>query len=755
MSRLRKKHKKNNVIVRILIAFIIIILLSSISFFAATGGITLTAVGIVENFIKGLPNLEDFAPAQSALTSKIYAADGTLIATFHGEENREIVALAQIPKNLINATIAIEDERFYQHQGIDWEGIIRAFLINLKSGTIVEGASTLTQQYVRNVYLPEEKTVITYDRKIREQALAYQLEKIYTKDEILEMYLNTVYYGEGAYGVQAASKEYFNKDVEYLNLAECALIAGIAQTPAQQSPYINKKAALDRRNTVLAKMLELNYITKDEFDEAIVAPIITQRPAQETEKGFAMYFVEYVKQKLIEKYGVNKVFKGGYNIYTTLDPGMQVAAENAIQQILPDPEDPSAAMVAMDPKNGFIKALVGGKDFSSMKFNLATQAKRQPGSTFKVFALAAALEQGVSPYMTFNPNGTIIYDIPSSKPWEVSNAWGEEFENTNEMSVMDGTIRSVNVVFAQLIMRIGGYSLSKIANDMGIQTPLEGYPAIGLGGLTTGVSPLEVCTAFCTIADYGVRHDPVAILKVTDKDGNVLEEYKEESKQVLTPINAYREIEIMKQVMLRGTGTRARLDDNRDCAGKTGTTQESENAWFTGFTPNLAACVWMGYPEINKKMGVIHDLRVQGGTQPAMMWKLFMQEATKNLQPEKFVKPKDDMISVQVTVNPETGEVMVPNRFTPQDQITIANFHYGSEPRTQAPILPEMIPIMPNVTLMPMADANNILVQAGYTHIVYRNEKFDGVPPGYTHRQDPLWDQPIELIRKITVWVNP
>jgi penicillin-binding protein 1A len=755
MSRLRKKHKKNNIIAKILIAFIIIILLSSISFFAATGGIALAAAGIVENFIKGLPNLEDFALAQSALTSKIYAADGTLIATFHGEENREMVTLAQIPKNLINATIAIEDERFYQHQGVDWEGIIRAFLINLKSGSIVEGASTLTQQYVRNVYIPEEKTVITYDRKIKEAALAYQLEKIYTKDEILEMYMNTVYYGEGAYGVQAAAKEYFNKDVEYLNLAECALIAGIAQTPNLQSPYINKKAALDRRNTVLAKMLELNYITQDEFDEAIMAPIITQRPAQETEKGFAMYFVEYVKQKLIEKYGVNKVFKGGYNIYTTLEPNMQVAAENAIQKILFDPEDPSAALVAMDPKNGFIKALVGGKDFSSMKFNLATQAKRQPGSTFKVFALAAALEQGISPYMTFCPNGTIVYDIPSSKPWEVANAWDEQFESTNEMSIMDGTIRSVNVVFAQLIMRIGGYSLSKIANDMGIQTPLEGYPAIGLGGLTTGVSALEVCTAFSTIADYGVRHDPVAILKVTDKDGNILEEYKEESKQVLTPINAYREIQIMQQVMLRGTGTRARLDDNRDCAGKTGTTQESENAWFTGFTPNLAACVWMGYPEINKKMGVIHDLRVQGGTQPAMMWKLFMEEATKNLQPEKFVKPEDDMISAQVTVNPETGEVMVPNRFTPQDQITIANFHYGSEPRTQAPILPEMIPIMPNVTLMPMADANNILVQAGYTHIVYKNEKFDGVPPGYTHRQAPLWDQPIEWNRKITVWVNP
>lgn len=753
MSRLRRKHKQNKIGLKILIVFIAVSLLTTIMSMLSISGILLAATTAIEGFIKGLPNIEEYTPSESALTSKIYAADGTLIATFHGEENRESVALEQIPKNLRNAVLAIEDERFYKHIGFDPEGMIRALLINLKSGTIEEGASTITQQVITMLYMPGAKTVVTYDRKIKEIALAYQLEKYYTKDEILEIYLNTTYFGEGAYGVQAASRIYFNKDVEYLNLAECATLAGIIQAPNYLSPYFNENASFERRNLVLANMLRLNFIDEEEYTNAIKQPIITQRPFQETATGFAPYFVEYVKQILLEKYGVAKVFKGGFNIYTTLEPNMQTAAESAIKQVLYDPEDPSAALVAMDPRTGYIKAMVGGKDFGDMKFNLATQAKRQPGSTFKVFALIAALEQGVSPYMTFNPNGTIIYDIAGSQPWEVSNVGGASFD-TNEVSIIDATARSINVAYAQIIMRVGGYAVSKIANDMGIETPLEGYPAIGLGGLTTGVSPLEVCTAFSTIADYGKRHEPVAIVKITDKDGKILEEYKEESKQVISAINAYRAIEIMEQVILRGSGTRARLED-RPAAGKTGTTQESENIWFTGFTTNLAACVWIGFPEINKKITDIHGERVQGGIQPATIWNLFMKEAVKNLPAEDFVRPKDDLISVQVTTNPETGELMVPNRFTPPDQIVLKQFHYGSEPRTQIPITPEQMPILPNITLMPVLDANNILIQAGYTHIQYINEPYGEVPPQYTHRQDPAGDQPVETIRKIKVYVNP
>jgi len=752
MSRLRKKHKKSRAGLKAIVVLISFFLLSVIIFITAFSGISVAVTSIIGNFMSDLPDISEYNPAETALTSKIYAADGTLIATFHGVENREAVPLDRIPQNLRNAVISIEDERFYQHMGVDPEGILRAFIINLQTGEVVQGASTISQQVIRNLYIPEEKYEITYDRKIREAVLAYQLEQIYTKDEILEMYLNTVYFGEGAYGVQAASKVYFNKNVEYLNLAEAALLAGLLRDP-NRTPYIDEKWALERRNIVLYKMLELNYITEEEFDQAINMPVITQRPQEESDQGFAPYFVEYVKQKLIERYGVNRVFKGGFEIYTTLEPEMQVAAEEAISEVLFDPEDPSAALVAMDPTNGYIKAMVGGKDFTDMKFNLATQAKRQPGSTFKVFVLMAALEQGISPLTTFNPNGPVIFDIEGSEPWEVSNYMGTDYE-VNEMSVIDATINSVNVVYSQLIMKVGAYSMVDVAKRMGITTDLQPYPAIGLGGLTTGVSPLEVCAAFSTIANYGVKNEPVAILKVVASDGTVLEEYQPQGTQVLSAINAYRAIEIMQQVVQRGTGTRARLED-RPVAGKTGTTQEAENAWFTGFTTNLAACVWIGYPEVNKKMGVIHDMRVQGGTLPAMIWKLFMEKATQNLPAENFKMPAEDLIDVQVVANPETGELMLPNRFTPLEQITIRQFRYGQEPRVLAPIPEGAIPIMPFVCLMPLNEANHLLIEAGYKHIQYINEPYGEVPPGYTHRQDPLWNQPVETIRKIRVWVNP
>ncbi|MFZ3085316.1 MAG: transglycosylase domain-containing protein, partial [Candidatus Hydromicrobium sp.] len=419
MSILRKKHKARKPS-RVVITIVAIFLAIQLLFTFVFSGILIFAFQAVASLFEDLPKLEDFSPTESALTSKIYAADGTLIATFHGEENRELVSYEQIPRNLINAVIAIEDERFYQHKGFDIEGIIRSFIINLMSGEIEQGATTITQGYIKNVYMPEEKYDISYERKIKEAALAYQLEQIYSKEEILEMYLNTVYFGEGSYGVQAAAKIYFNKDVEYLNLSECAVIAGLLKSYLY-SPYIDKKAALERRNLVLYKMLELGYISEEEYDETIKMPIITRRTREETEKIFAPYFVEYVKQILIGEYGVERVFKGGFEIYTTLDPKMQIAAENAINEILPDPEDPAAALVAMDPTNGYIKAMVGGKDFGEMKFNLATQAKRQAGSTFKVFALLSALEQGVSPNMPFNPNGPVIFDIEGSEPWEVGN----------------------------------------------------------------------------------------------------------------------------------------------------------------------------------------------------------------------------------------------------------------------------------------------------------------------------------------------
>ncbi len=753
MSRLRKKHiKKRGRLFRVIMSIIAVLAAINIIFMAAFSGLFMFIAQAVNQFLRDLPQIEDFTPTEAALTSRIYANDGTLIATFHGEENRELVGLDQIPQNLINAVLAIEDERYYQHPGFDLEGIIRSLIINVATGDVEQGATTITQGYVKNVYMPEEKYEITYERKLKEVILAYQLEQIYSKDEILEKYLNTVYLGEGAYGVQAAAKIYFNKDVGYLNLGECAMIAGMLQTYLH-SPYIDMEAAVNRRNLVLTNMLRLGYLSQDDYEDTIREPIITQRPREETERAFALYFVEHVKQELIAKYGVERVFKGGFEIYTTLDPEMQVYAENAIREVLPDPEDPAAALVSIDPSNGYIKALVGGNDFSDMKFNLATQAKRQPGSTFKIFALLAAMEQGISPYMTFNPNGPVIFDIFGSEPWEVGNYNNQVFE-FNEMPILEATVKSINVVYSQLIMRVGAYHIAKIAMDMGIETALNPYPAIGLGGLTIGVSPLEVAAAFATIANYGVKNEPVAILKVVDDTGLVLEEYQPQGTQVITPITAYRAIEIMQQAVLRGTGTRARLED-RPVAGKTGTTQEAENAWFTGFTTNLVTCVWMGYPEENVKMGVIHDMRVAGGAQPAMIWNLYMKEATKELPIDNFVRPQDDKIMLQVVANHETGQYMIPNRYTPQEQIEMKEYRYGQEPIEQMPIPEDAIPIMPMVALMPINEANHILIEAGYNNIIYKNEPYGEVPSGYTHRQEPMWGTPVELIRKITIWVNP
>jgi penicillin-binding protein 1A len=753
LSGLRKKHKKNGKIpLRVFTVFISFTVFTSLFAFFSLAGFLGFILMTVNQFMAALPQIEEFSPGKLALTSSIYAADGTFIATLHDEENRELVSIDEIPRDLVNAVIAIEDERFYEHQGYDPEGIIRSAIINITSGEIEQGATTITQGYIKNVYIPEEKYDITYDRKIKEIILAYQLEEKYTKQEILEMYLNTMYFGEGAYGVQTAARVYFGKEVKDLDLPECAMIAGLLQSYLH-SPYIDEKAAFERRNLVLYNMFRLGYIDNGQYNSAVREPIVTRRSPEASENRFALYFIEHVKQQLISKYGVEKVFEGGLKIYTTLDPQMQVYAEDAIKKILPDPQDPSAALVAMDPKTGYIKALVGGKDFSDLKFNLATQGKRQPGSTFKVFALAAALDQGISPNISFNPNGPLEFEIYGSEPWEVDN-YGNQTYNLNEMSVYEATVKSVNVVYSQLIMKVGAEEVARTAMNMGIETPLEAYPAIGLGGLTIGVSPLEVCNAFSTIANYGRRNTPTAILKVIDRDGEILEEYEPVGVPVISPINAYRIIEILQQAMKRGTGTRAYLED-RPCAGKTGTTQKAENAWFTGFTPNLSACVWMGYPEENIRIGTLHDMRVAGGAHPAMIWNLFMKEATKDLPVEDFIRPGDDLIDVEVTIDTDSGDYVLPNRYTEPEDILVREYHYGQEPTRQAPIPEDKIPMMPMVALMPWDLANHILAHMGFENIIYIDEPYSEVPSGYTHRQDPMWDQPVEIRRKITVWVNP
>jgi penicillin-binding protein 1A len=750
IRKLRKKRTGSKKGIKIVSTLGIFFVLPALIFFTSFFSLGLVTTGVLSNFLSGLPTLEDFPPSDQALTSKIYSADGEHLFDLHDEQNRELVSLEMMPSQLKNAVISIEDERFEEHPGYDIRAIGRAFVSNMMSGGIVEGASTITQQLITSSYMPHSKNIVTYERKINETYLAYELEKIYSKNEILEKYLNAIYFGEGAYGVKVAARTYFDKDITELSISESAVLAGLIQAPNRFSPYQDIKACRQRRDLVLEKMLELGHIDQEEYNQAVNDPIITRRPEETEEEVFAPYFVEYVKQELLRKYGKQKVFEGGLHVYTTLDRKMQVAAENAINNILTDPDDPSAALVAMDPRTGYIKAMVGGKDFDDVKFNLAAQGKRQPGSTFKIFVLAAAIEDGYSPDMTFNPNGTAIFDMPGGDPWEVENYMGTNY-GTPEMTIFDATVKSVNVVYSHLIMKVGPEKISQIASNLGIQSHLENYPAIGLGGLTIGVSPLEVCTAFSTIANYGHRNEPTAILKITDNAGNIVYENEPLNIEVISSINAYRIIEIMEQAVQRGTGTRAKMD-GYSIAGKTGTTDHGENAWFTGFTPNLTASVWIGYPDVNVRMGTLHGQRVQGGTIPTMIWREFMEEAVKDLPVEKFVMPSDDLIKLRVVdIN---GKIYLASRNTPEDKIILKEFHYGEEPQI-FDSRHKATDRMPGVTSLPREKAQGILSTYGFTNVEFIVEDSGHVAPGYTYRQEPQAGQIVNESTLIRVWVRP
>ncbi|MCL6472257.1 MAG: PBP1A family penicillin-binding protein [Firmicutes bacterium] len=555
---------------------------------------------------------------KTAQRSYILADDGTVLTRLY-IENREDVPLESIPKYVQNAFIAIEDERFYEHHGVDFYGISRAFLANIRSGKIVEGGSTITQQYVK---LSLGNTERTYSRKIREAILASKLERKYTKQQILEAYLNTIYFGQGAYGVEAASEVFFNKKVGELNLSEAALLAGITKAPDLFSPYTHPEAAYQRQAIVLDKMVEQGYITRAEAEAAKqnrpqLAPI-------KPEPVIAPYFVEYVKQQLIKEYGVEKVFKGGLRVYTTLNIRAQNLAQDAINSTLNLPKDPQAALVSIVPQNGHIIAMVGGRDFSNIKYNLAVQGKRQPGSAFKPFVLITALKQGYGPNDVFDSSSPKAIQIGKpgryNPPWIVHNSEGSGY---GAMTLREATVKSVNAVYAQLVVKVGPQNVADTAHSMGITTRIDPYPAIGIGGLTVGVSPLEMASAYGTIANGGAHVKPVSITKITDAKGNIIKQTKTESSQALDPQIAYRAIDIMKGVIERGTATRANI--GRPAAGKTGTNEEYRDAWFVGFTPNLVTSVWMGYPEAQVSMYNVHGSRGYGGIIPATIWHKFMQ----------------------------------------------------------------------------------------------------------------------------------
>ena len=586
------------------------------------------------------PSLDTTQPAPLAESSRILAADGTVITALHGEENRETVPLERMPQTLRDAVVAIEDERFWDHKGVDPRSVLRAVYANATEGKVVEGGSTITQQYVKNELVGPDRTV---RRKIREAALAYEVERRYTKQRILELYLNTIYFGNGAYGVQAAAVEYFGVGVDKMTLAQSALLAGLIRSPNRTDPYQQPEVAQARRRVVLEKMVSLGLAAPEAAQAASAAPLVTAAPSDE--RYPAPYFVERVKRFLLDdpRFGPTPgarrelLLQGGLRITTTLDLKTQAQAEDAVAKVLSSPErDPAGAVVSIEPGTGFVRALVGGRDFfgpaAEAKFDLATQGHRPAGSAFKPFALAAALEQGVAVTKFYDAPGSLTIPL-TREPWEVSNYEGQ---GGGQMTLVDATIRSVNTVYAQLILDVGPSKAVDLAAKLGITSPLLPYPSAVLG--TNDVTPLEMASAYGTFANRGIAVPPAFVTKVVGSDGRVIYEHQHSQKRVLDQDNVDTEIAVLRQVVERGTGTAAKI--GRPVAGKTGTGQEWRDAWFVGFTPELVTSVWVGFPERQRSMQP-PDTRilVTGGSWPAQIWQLYMSAALAERPVQDFAPP--------------------------------------------------------------------------------------------------------------------
>ena len=658
----------------------------------------------------GLPKLSSLTGFKTAQNSKVFASDGTLLTELHGDENREVIALEKIPDHLQKAFIAIEDSEFFSHSGINWKSVIRALWANVVRGTVVQGGSTITQQYVKNAYVGPRRTLW---RKIQEANLAYQLERKYSKDKILELYLNDIYFGHGCYGIYTAASKYFGKVPEQLTLAECAMLAGIVRSPSYYDPYKIPQEVQERRNIVLRKMEQQGYIKNDEAVAAMNEPITLAPPDVVNAQRQAPYFCEYITDLVRRTYGDQAAFRGGLRINTTIDLNLQHMAENVLSRALKPNSGPDAAIVCIDPRTGYLKAMVGGKNYATSQFNLAAQGHRQAGSAFKVFVLSRAIADGVSPERTYDSSSPRTINLPEGGKWVVNNYEGH---GSGSMTLRSATIHSVNCVYAQLIMDVGPSRVRELARQMGIQTDFDDNPAIALGGLSTGVTPLEMASAFGTLANNGIHAVPRSIYKVTDAAGNVIAENKPETHAVLDTKVAAKLNDLLEEVVSSGTGRGASI--GRPQAGKTGTTENHADAWFVGYTPDLVTAVWVGYPQGSISMG-----GMAGGDLPADIWAAFMRQALKNTPPTDFAKPDEDYgdeheerparqpDTISVTVCDESGLLVTPNCPHTHSQ----EFRRGQEPTTFCNIHKSRPSnIVPNVVGMRKSTAVTTLQQSGF-----------------------------------------
>ncbi|MDU5396195.1 MAG: penicillin-binding protein 1A [Negativicoccus succinicivorans] len=618
-TRARKRKKrganKSTLIIAAIIA-LVILLGAGCGFIGAT--------------ISNLPDVQQTsAPAAS---SQVFDIKGRLITTIHAEENRLPVSLDQVPENLQHAFLAAEDIRFYDHHGIDPRGIMRAVFANITHNGIAQGGSTITQQLARNAFLTQNRTL---ERKFQEAILALQIEREYTKPEILEMYMNQIYFGEGAYGIQTAANIYFGKTVSELDLAQCALLAGLPQSPNYYSPFSNLEAAKTRQATVLNQMAKYGFISQEDADAAKAEDLGLRSPEslKQVRGSRASYFISYIEQVISDKYDVEALYKEGLKIYTTLDLDMQEAAERSLEANLPDfytdangLRQPQGAIVAIDPHNGHILAMVGGR--GTDHFNRATQAVRQPGSAFKPFVYIGAVEKGMTP-------GTIVDDSPITiAGWSPQN-YSRTF--SGKMTLRQALINSVNVPAVKVAQEVGMHNILANAENMGISTLVfkggnnDDNLAAALGGLTQGVIPLDMASAYGVLANGGVHVEPQAIIRIVDRNGNVLEENTAKGTQVISQKTAYIVTNMLESAVLHGTGGNAYI--GRPMAGKTGTTDDTKDAWFVGYTPDVATAVWIG----DDFDGTLQGLT--GGTVPAAIWRDFMNVAVADMPATNFPTP--------------------------------------------------------------------------------------------------------------------
>lgn len=601
--------------------------------------------------IDGLENLHLVAATQ------VFDSKGQLLAKLF-EENRIVVSIQNVSPYMAQAIIANEDSRFYDHMGIDPIGILRAVVVNLRAGGLVEGGSTLTQQLAKNMFLTQERT---FTRKIKEFFLAIIIERKFSKQEILQAYLNQVYFGEGAYGVETGAQVYFGKHASELTLAESALLAGLPRGPSLYSPYADRKAALERRGTVLDGMVKQGYITQEQGDKAQKEPISLSGKKKRAVQ--ASYFLDYIAKELVEHYGANRVYKGGLKVYTTIDSKVQQGAEGVLGEY-------QGAVLALDPRNGYIRAMVGGRNYEESQINRVLAEVRQPGSAFKPFVYATAINQGLT------ANGMII-DQPINIGGYAPQNYDKKYRGP--ITLKKGLRWSVNIAAVKLGQQVGMSNVIDLAKNMGMTTlvPNDNNLATALGGLTQGVNLFELSTAYTAFANGGIMSKPVAILKVVDENDQLLEESHLVQQSVLRADVAYIVTNMMQGVLEDGTGTPANI--GRAAAGKTGTTDGYETAWFMGYTPELLVGIYVGNDN-RTSVGI-------SGTQVAGMWGTMMSKIVMGTKPVEFLVPPNIVTNVPICA--DSGKLATPGC----QEVEYSAFIRGTEPTVfDTRIIPQLQP---------------------------------------------------------------